>query len=100
MPFFKGEYFLKMQKVYLLLFLLPIFCLSTVTAQKTDKVLTKKIETILAGFNGEAGVYVKNLRSGKSVAINADSIFPTASMVKVPILIGIFDKINKDQLYQ
>jgi beta-lactamase class A len=85
-----------MQKVYL--FLLPLFCLTAVNAQKTDKVLTKKIETILEGFKGEAGVYVKNLRSGKTVAINADTIYPTASMVKVPILIGLFDKINKNEL--
>jgi beta-lactamase class A len=32
------------------------------------------------------------------VAINADTIFPTASMVKVPILIGVMDKISKGEL--
>lgn len=40
-----------------------------------------------------AGVYVLNLRSNHEAAINADTIFPTASIVKVPILVGIFDKI-------
>jgi beta-lactamase class A len=35
------------------------------------------------------------LKTGKEVAINADTIFPTASIIKVPILVGIFDKINK-----
>jgi len=38
------------------------------------------------------------LRTGKIASIQADSIFPTASMVKVPILIGIMDKINKGEL--
>lgn len=98
MLFFMGQYLSNMQKVYLPFFLVTIFFWSTVKAQKTDKVLTKKIETILDGFKGEAGVYVKNLRSGKSVAINADTVYPTASMVKVPILIGIYDMINKNQL--
>ena len=42
---------------------------------------------------GLPGVYVLNLRTGREAAINADTVFPTASIVKIPILIGIFDKI-------
>jgi beta-lactamase class A len=41
---------------------------------------------------------VHDLVKNKNVAINADSIFPTASMVKVPILIGIMDKMSKGEL--
>lgn len=62
-------------------------------AQKTDKKLTKKIENLLTGFNGTVGVFVKNMKTNKIVSINADSIFPTASIVKIPILVGIMDKI-------
>jgi beta-lactamase class A len=50
------------------------------------------------GFNGDIGVYVKNISNGKVVTINADTIFPTASIVKIPILIGVMDKINKGEL--
>ena len=32
------------------------------------------------------------------MTINADTIFPTASMIKVPITIGVFDKIEKGLL--
>jgi beta-lactamase class A len=39
-------------------------------------------------------VYVRHLRTGASVAIQADDTFPTASMVKVPIMIGVFDAIH------
>ena len=66
--------------------------------QKINKPLQKQIEELIKGFNGEIGVYVKNLRTNKSIAINADTIFPTASMVKIPILIGVMDKINKGEL--
>ncbi|MDB5198490.1 MAG: serine hydrolase [Chitinophagaceae bacterium] len=66
--------------------------------QKTDKPLQKQIEKLIKGFNGEIGVYIKNLRTNKIVSINADTIFPTASMVKIPILIGVMDKINKGEL--
>ena len=60
--------------------------------------LQKEIESAIQGFNGQIGIYVKDLKSGKSISINADSIFPTASMVKVPILIGVMDKIEKNEL--
>ena len=67
-------------------------------AQKTDQKLKKRIETVIKGFNGDIGIYVKSLKTGKIVAINADTVFPTASMVKVPILLGVIDKINMGEL--
>jgi len=67
-------------------------------AQKVNKKLQQSLETLTTGFKGEVGIYVKDLQTGKMASINADSIFPTASMVKVPILIGIMDKLNKGEL--
>lgn len=75
-----------------------LFGLQLSYAQKTDQKLKKKIEELIKGFNGDIGIYVKSLRTGKTVAINADTVFPTASMVKVPILLGVIDKINKAEL--
>lgn len=82
---------------------LALLCLCCVSinytfSQKIDKKLTKEIAAIVNGFKGNVGVYVHDLNSNKTVAINADSIFPTASMVKVPILIGTMDKIHKGEL--
>ena len=67
-------------------------------AQKVNKKLQQQLEILTTGFKGDVGIYVKDLHTGKFVSINADSIFPTASMVKVPILIGIMDKLNKGEL--
>lgn len=67
-------------------------------AQKTDKKLKAEIEETIKGFNGDIGIYVKSLKTGKIVAINADTVFPTASMVKIPILLGVIDKMNKGEL--
>lgn len=84
-----------MKKIFFtFLFCLPLIAFS----QKTDKKLQSKLQDAISGFNGDIGVYVKNLRTGKTVAINADTIFLTASIVKVPILLGIMDKINKGEL--
>jgi beta-lactamase class A len=68
------------------------------SAQKTDKKLNEKLQEAIAGFNGDIGIYVKNLRTGKTVAIHADTIFPTASIVKISILLGIMNKIEKGEL--
>lgn len=67
-------------------------------AQKTDQNLTSKINDLLKGFKGDVGVYVHDLEKNKIVSINADTIFPTASMVKIPILVGVMDKIVKQEL--
>ncbi|HYH15923.1 MAG TPA: serine hydrolase [Flavisolibacter sp.] len=69
-----------------------------VLAQRTDKKLQQQLEALVKDFKGDIGVYVKDLRTNKTVQINADTVFPTASMVKVPILIGVMDKINRGEL--
>ena len=66
--------------------------------EKQDKKLHAMITALVEGFRGEVGIYVKNLKTGKSAAFQADSIFPTASMVKVPITCGIFTKIENGEL--
>ena len=82
-----------------ILFLLTAVIITTMlAAQKTDKKLQRKVEELIKGFNGDIGVYVKNLENGKTIAINADTVFPTASMVKIPILIGVMDKIARGEL--
>lgn len=65
---------------------------------RTDSKLEKKIAELVKGFHGDVGVYVKNLHSGKVSTFQADTIFPTASMVKIPIMVGMMDKIEKGEL--
>lgn len=72
--------------------------LSNSSAQKTDKRLQQNISDAIAGFNGDIGIYIKNLRTGKTVSINADTVFPTASIVKVPIMLGISHKLFTGEL--
>lgn len=84
-----------MQRIILLLFLFvspPLF------AQKKDAKLQVQIENLLKDFHGNIGVYVHDLKHNKTVAINADTVFPTASIVKMPILLGIMQKIESGEL--
>lgn len=77
-----------------------IFLISTLSsnAQKTDTHLQNEINNLLKGFNGDVGVYVYDMQRNKIAIVNADTIFPTASMVKVPIFIGLMYKINNGKL--
>lgn len=56
------------------------------------------IHDLVQGFNGDVGIYVKNLKTGKVAEYKGDSIFPTASMIKVPITAGVMNKVAKNEL--
>jgi len=72
--------------------------ISTVAFAQTDAKLTAKLQGAIKGFNGQVGIYVHNLKTGRTAAINADTLFPTASMIKVSIQCGLMDKIDKGQI--
>jgi len=82
-------------KYRLLLFLLA-FCASAFA--QTDTKLTAQLQDAVKDFKGQVGIYVKNLKTGKTAAIKADTLFPTASMIKVSIQCGVMDKIEKGEL--
>ncbi len=63
-----------------------------------DPALQVRIENRVADFGGDVGVYVRHLDSGREASVNADSLFPTASMIKVPILVTTFSAIESGAL--
>jgi len=79
--------------------LIVVILLHTLNASaQSDRKLTNQLQGLVRDFNGQAGIYVQDLKTGKEVAINADMLFPTASMIKVSILCGLMDKIEKGEL--
>lgn len=82
---------------FLMIFLLCIYSLFSL-AQKKDRSLETDIRSLISDFKGDIGIYIKDLKKNRIVAINADSVFPTASIVKIPILIAIMNKIEKKEL--
>ena len=84
--------------IRIFLLLICFLCFSFAEAQKNDPVLEKQLQALIAGFKGDIGIYVHNLKNHRQVAIQADTIFPTASIVKIPILTGIMRKIEDGQL--
>lgn len=82
---------------------LSLLCLTPLLVQAqsnatVDTDLQAQLETLVDGFKGDVGIYVRHLPTGRMAAINADTLFPTASMIKVPIMLKTFDSIEKGEL--
>lgn len=63
--------------------------------ERADSALLAKVEALVHGFRGDIGVYVRHLPTGSSAAIRADEVFPTASLIKVPILLTLYDQAER-----
>ena len=63
-----------------------------------DAALEARLQQLVTPFQGTVGIYVRNLRTGRYAAIRADEVFPTASMIKVPIMLTLFQQIEDGRL--
>jgi len=64
---------------------------------RPDARLQAQLHGLVQGFRGDVGIYVRHLPSGRTAMIRPDELFPTASVIKVPILLGTFDAIARGQ---
>jgi beta-lactamase class A len=80
--------------------LTAILSISSLSCNKniSKESLQPLLEKAVIGFHGQVGLYVYYPKTGMEAGLNMDSIFPTASMIKVPILCKLWDKINAKQL--
>lgn len=86
------------------LLLLPLFSALLVgpgeshAQEVPDPVLQSRIQERAQGFRGQVGVYVRHLETGASAGLQADSLFPSASMVKLPLLVSLYDHVERGLL--
>lgn len=87
-------------KIKYIILILILACYSPIWAQKTvviDTQLKTELQKLVDEFEGEVGVYVYHFDTKTELGINQDSFYPAASMIKIPIMIKIFDRIEKDE---
>ncbi|MFZ0333439.1 MAG: serine hydrolase [Candidatus Acidiferrales bacterium] len=60
--------------------------------------LTSDLNRTAASYDGVMGIFVKDLTSGETFAVNADTIFPQASSIKIPILIELMRQAQAGKL--
>ena len=63
----------------------------------------RAIQKRLKSLPGELGVFALNLETGETIAVNADQRFPTASVIKLAVMVEVFQRIadgtlTRDQL--
>ena len=63
-----------------------------------DAHLERQLRVLADGVDGTVGIYVQNLKTGVTAELNADSVFPTASMIKVPILVTLYDAVAQGKV--
>jgi beta-lactamase class A len=69
---------------------------SAPTPVRVDTVALKRsVEGMIRGFQGVAGVSVRNLRTGETLSIRGDEPFPTASLIKVAVLVTLLDEVRR-----
>lgn len=60
--------------------------------------LHRDLEKTAAGFDGAMGIAVKDLTSGETFFVNADTVFPQASSIKIPILLELMRQAQAGKL--
>lgn len=60
--------------------------------------LARNLEARAAGFAGSAGVALLDLKSSQRVSVNADELFPTASTIKIAILVHLLEREEEGAL--
>ena len=69
----------------------------TASAQALDK-LRVPLEQRIAKHRGTVGLYLKDLSTGETLSIGGTDPFPSASVIKVPVLVELFAQIERGPL--
>jgi beta-lactamase class A len=83
-------------------FFLAIFFLITASATlraQEDTALTAQLQTLTQAHHGHVTIYAHDLKSGKTVAINADTPVPTASVIKLTVLFEALKQIQEGKAH-
>lgn len=82
-------------------FLVTSMLLLAFTAASQDKstvTIDHRVQTAIQGFPGGISLFAKNLDTGKSYELRADAPVPTASTIKLPIMVELFAEAEEGKL--
>ena len=84
-------------------FILPIFLLLIVASitlhAQEDTALTAQLQPLIQVHHGHVALYAHDISSGKTVAINADTPVPTASVIKLTVLFEALKQIQEGKAH-
>ncbi|TAK62588.1 MAG: serine hydrolase [Bacteroidetes bacterium] len=56
------------------------------------------IQTTINELGGRVGISAKHISTGETLTIDGDSLFPTASIIKLPVLVELFYQFHEGKL--
>ena len=72
--------------------LIALVAIATAFAQTS---LDQQVRAAVSGFTGTVGLYAKNLDTGQSFGLNEHERVRTASTIKLPIMMAVFDAVQR-----
>ncbi len=83
-----------------IIFFWLFLCASAVAAPSAvrDSAFIAEIRGLESTYGGRLGLMAKNLKTGETVAYNASERFPTASVIKLPIMAAFFHMVDRNQI--
>ncbi|MEO8190587.1 MAG: serine hydrolase [Acidobacteriota bacterium] len=60
--------------------------------------LEERIGTLVRSFPGEMGVAVRDLETGNEISVNGDRRFPTASLIKLAVMVETYHQMAEGKL--
>ncbi|MBK7258403.1 MAG: serine hydrolase [Ignavibacteriae bacterium] len=86
-----------MSRIVIVIGLVMGMSLQSMNAQEPAAVL-KEIQRLEQQYGGHLGVMAKNLRTGEVIRYNAEERFPTASLIKYPVMAAYFKAVAEGRV--
>ncbi len=78
--------------IFALCSLLPL------SAQAADRDLEARLAPLAKAHKGRVAVVVKNLKTGESYSLNPDEVMPTASLIKLPVMVETYWQVADEKV--
>jgi beta-lactamase class A len=76
----------------------PLSVILFLAIQPATSDLQKKVEAIAASHHGSVALYAKNLTTGETVSLNSAVPVQTASVIKLPLMLQMFEQVKSGTL--
>ena len=60
--------------------------------------LHHSLDSIVGAHHGVVGYSIRNVDTGEALSLRGDETFPTASLIKVPVLVTLFDLVEQGRI--
>ncbi len=89
---------MRMPRPIAVLALLAALLPASAAAQSGMVGLYRTLQGIIRPYEGIVGVSLQNLATGESLSIRGGEKFPSASLIKVPVLVALLDEVRRGSI--